>query len=128
VPGDDASAFVLEGDVVTMDAARPYAEALAVREGRIVAVGASPEVRTAIGGEAPVVPLGGASVLPGFIDAHHHFCFAAFNRRTPDLHHQPDTPMEALLSRIEEIAARRSQGWVRGHGYDPGKLRERRPP
>ena len=126
--GEDASAFILEGDVVTMDVARPHADAVAVREGRIVAVGASPEVRAAIGEDAPVVALGGASVLPAFIDAHHHYCFAAFNRRTPDLHHQPNTPMEALLSRIGEIAGRRSQGWVRGHGYDPGKLRERRPP
>ena len=126
--GEDACAFILEGDVVTMDRARPYAEAVAVREGRIVAVGASQEARAAIGADAPVVALGGAAVLPGFIDAHHHYCFAVFNRRTPDLHHQPDTPMEALLSRIEEIADRRSQGWVRCHGYNPGKLRERRPP
>jgi hypothetical protein len=120
--------FIVEGEVVTMDAARPYAEAVAVREGRIAAVGTSPEVRAAMGEDAPVVALGGASVLPGFIDAHHHYCFAAFNQRTPDLHHHPDTPMQALLSRIEEVAAQRSQGWVRCQGYDPGKLRERRPP
>ena len=125
---EDACAFILEGEVVTMDVARPYAEAVAVREGRIVAVGASPEARAAIGGDPPIVALGSAAVLPGFIDAHHHYCFAAFNRRTPDLHHQPDTPMEALLARIEEIAGRRSQGSARGQGYDPGKLRERRPP
>jgi predicted amidohydrolase YtcJ len=111
-----------------MDVARPRAEAVGVREGRIVAVGASPEVRAATGGDARVVALGRAAVLPGFIDAHHHYCFAAFNRRMPDLHHEPDTPIETLLSRIAEIAGRRSQGWVRCQGYDPGKLRERRPP
>jgi predicted amidohydrolase YtcJ len=126
--GEDASAFILEGEVVTMDVARPRAEAVGVREGRIVAVGASPEVRAAMGGGAPVVALGEASVLPGFIDAHHHYCFAAFDRRTPDLHHEPDTPMEVLLSRVGESARRGSPGWVRCHGYDPGKLREGRPP
>jgi predicted amidohydrolase YtcJ len=118
----------LEGDVVTMDGARPSAEAVAMREGRIVAVGASQEVRAAIGEDAPVVALGGAAVLPGFIDAHHHYCFAAFERRAPHVRHPPDTPLEALLSRIAEIAGRRSQGWVRCQGYNPGKLRERRPP
>src|SRR5215216_480835 len=111
-----------------MDVARPRAEAVGVRERRIVAVGASREVRAAMPADPPVVALVRASVLPGFIDAHHHYCFAALARRTPDLHHQPDTPIEALLSRIAEIAGSRSQGWVRSQGYDPGKLRERRPP
>jgi predicted amidohydrolase YtcJ len=128
VAGDGASTFILEGEVITMDVARPRAEAVGVREGRIVAVGASPEVRAAMGADARVAALGQASVLPGFIDAHHHYCFAAFGRRTPDLHHEPDTPMEMLLSRVGESARRGSQGWVRCHGYDPGKLREGRPP
>jgi predicted amidohydrolase YtcJ len=128
VVGDDPLGFILEGEVVTMDVARPRAEAVGIREGRIVAVGASSDVRAAMGGDARVVALGRASVLPGFIDAHHHYCFAALDRRAPDLHHPPDTPMEALLSRIAGIARRRSQGWVRGQGYDPGKLREGRPP
>ena len=43
--GEDPLAFILEGEVVTMDVARPRAEAVGVREGQIVAVGASPEVR-----------------------------------------------------------------------------------
>jgi predicted amidohydrolase YtcJ len=128
VVGEHPREFVLEGDVVTMDRARPRAEALGVREGRIVAVGASADVRAVIGGNAGVLALGGASVLPGFIDAHHHYCFAAFDRRRPDLHHQPNTPMESLLSRVREIAAQGSEGWVRCRGYEPAKLRERRPP
>src|SRR5919109_1405952 len=111
-----------------MDVARPRAEAVGVREGRIAAVGALPEVRAAMGVEAHVVALGEGAVLPGFIDAHHHYCFAAFDRRTPDLHHEPDTPMDALLSRVGEIAGRATEGWVRAQGYDPGKLREGRPP
>jgi predicted amidohydrolase YtcJ len=126
--GEDASAFILEGEVLTMDVARPRADAVGVREGRIVAVGASPDVRAAMGAGAPVVALGEASVLPGFIDAHHHYCFAAFDRRTPDLHHEPDTPMEVLLSRVGESARRGLPGWVRCHGYDPAKLQEGRPP
>ena len=120
--------LILEGDVVTMDRARPRAEAVGVREGRIAAVGASADVRAAIGGDAGVPTLGDAAVLPGFIDAHHYYCFAAFDRRRPDVRHQADTPMEALLSRVGDIAAQRSEGWVRCRGYEPAKLRERRPP
>ena len=98
------------------------------RKVRIVAVGASADVRAAMGGDAEVLVLGDTAVLPGFIDAHHHYCFAAFDRRRPDVRHQADTPMEALLSRVGDIAAQRSEGWVRCRGYEPAKLRERRPP
>jgi predicted amidohydrolase YtcJ len=128
VSGADAGAFVLEGEVVTMDAAAPRAEAVGVRGGRIVAVGNSAEVRRAMGRDVAPVALDGGAVLPGFIDAHHHFCFAAFDRRTPDLHHEPDTPLEALLSQVREMAGEGSRGWVRAQGYDPSKLREKRPP
>ena len=111
-----------------MDAARPRAEAVGVREGRIVAVGALREVQAAMAADARVAALGRASVLPGFIDAHHHFCFAALERHLPHVRHPPDTPLEALLSRIAEIAGLRPEGWVRCQGYNPAKLRERRPP
>ena len=126
--GAEAGAFVLEGEVVTMDAASPRAEAVGVRDGRIVALGTAAEVRGALGGPASVVALDGGAVLPGFIDAHHHYCFAAFDRRTPDLHHEPDTPLDALLSQVREAARGESTGWVRFQGYDPSKLREKRPP
>jgi predicted amidohydrolase YtcJ len=126
--GERDSAFVLEGDVVTMDRARPRADAVGVHEGQIAAVGTSAKVRAAMGGHAAVFALGSAAVLPGFIDAHHHYCFAAFDRRRPNVRHQPGTPMEALLSRVGEIAAQGSEGWVRCRGYEPAKLREGRPP
>src|SRR4051812_27621667 len=125
---NEARAFVLEGDVVTMDRARPRAEAVGVRDGRIVAVGTPDEVGRAMGGGARIVALGGATVMPGFIDAHHHYCFAALDRRTADLHHAPGAPLEQLLSQVGEIARQDSSGWVRCQGYDPAKLRERRPP
>jgi predicted amidohydrolase YtcJ len=128
VAGEPARELILEGDVVTMDRARPRADAVGVRDGRIVAVGTTEEVRAAMAPDAEVVALRGASVLPGFIDAHHHLCFAAFEARTPDLHHGPDTPMEVLLSRVGDGARRSSSGWVRCRGYDPAKLLEGRPP
>jgi predicted amidohydrolase YtcJ len=81
-----------------------------------------------MGEEAALVALDGGSVLPGFIDAHHHYCFAALDRRAPDLHHEPGTPLESLLSQVREVASTDATGWVRCQGYDPSKLRENRPP
>ena len=111
-----------------MDSACPRAGAVGVADGRIVAVGEPEEVRRATGDAAPVVALGGGALLPAFIDAHHHYCLAAFDRRTANLHHEPGTPIEALLTKVRDVADQGSAGWVRCHGYDPAKLRERRPP
>ncbi|HEX8742339.1 MAG TPA: amidohydrolase [Thermoleophilaceae bacterium] len=118
-------ALVLEGSVMTMDPRRPAAQAVGIRDGRIAAVGRRDEVRAAMGEGAERADLGDAAILPAFIDAHHHFCMAAFDRRTPDLHDLPT--VGDVLERVEQVA-REGDGWVRLQGYDPNKLREHRAP
>jgi predicted amidohydrolase YtcJ len=117
--------LALVGRTLTMAPSPPAAAGVAIRDGRIEAVGTAGEVRAAAGDEAEVVELGDELVLPAFIDAHHHFCMAAFDRGVPDLH---DTEsLDDLLQRVERGVARRD-GWVRMQGYDPAKLREGRAP
>src|SRR5438270_109938 len=111
-----------------MDPRNSRAEAVGVLDGRIAAVGSAAEVTTTLGEGAERVELDGLCLLPGFIDAHHHYCLAAFDRRMPDLHLPPGSSMEALLARVEQAARGRDSGWVRAQGYDPAKLREGRPP
>ena len=60
-------------------------EALAVKDGRIVAVGSDEAVDVLIGGETTVVDLGGRSLLPGFVDAHTHFIDGGFKLAGVDL-------------------------------------------
>jgi predicted amidohydrolase YtcJ len=63
----------LDGDILTMKGSEPqYAEALVVRDGKIVYVGSKPEALKAAGDSATTVDLGGKTLLPGFIDAHGH--------------------------------------------------------
>jgi len=124
VPG----AVLLPSTVLTMDPRNSRAEAVGVLDGRIAAVGSAAEVTTTLGEGAERVELDGLCLLPGFIDAHHHYCLAAFDRRMPDLHLPPGSSMEALLTRVEQAARERDSGWVRAQGYDPAKLREGRPP
>lgn len=64
--------LLTNGRVYTLDAARPWAEAIAIRGERIVAVGSAQEARAAVGQGARVVDLGGRFTLPGFNDAHVH--------------------------------------------------------
>lgn len=61
------------GVVLTMDDGRPRAEAVAVRNGRILAVGSDDEVLALRDRPTRVVDLGGQTVLPGFIDSHAHW-------------------------------------------------------
>src|SRR5688572_18738288 len=122
MPGE---ALVLEGPVLTMDPRQPAAAAVGIRDGRIEAVGGRDEVRAAIGAGAERVDAGDGLILPAFIDAHHHYCMAAFDRRTPDLHDIPT--LDELLEKVAQVAAG-GDGWVRLQGYDQNKLRERRAP
>ena len=71
---DLADTIFVGADIVTLDDANPSAEALAVRGGRITAVGDRADVTAAQQGPATnVVDLGGATLLPGFIDPHSHY-------------------------------------------------------
>jgi len=71
---DLADTIFVGADIVTLYDANPSAEALAVRGGRITAVGDRADVTAAQQGPATnVVDLGGATLLPGFIDPHSHY-------------------------------------------------------
>jgi predicted amidohydrolase YtcJ len=63
---------LLGGKVFTADSARPWAEAVAIRGDRVVAVGSTAEVTALAGPATRRVPLGGRVVVPGFNDAHVH--------------------------------------------------------
>src|SRR5262245_3989322 len=60
------------GEIYTVDAARSWAQAVAIRDGRFVFVGADRDVAPFIGPSTKVVDLGGKFVLPGFVDSHVH--------------------------------------------------------
>ncbi|WP_256862579.1 amidohydrolase family protein [Microbispora sp. GKU 823] len=67
------SAIVItNAKVRTMDPGAPRGEALAVRDGRILAVGRDADVSAVAGPGAEVIDAGGRTVLPGFIDPHNH--------------------------------------------------------
>jgi predicted amidohydrolase YtcJ len=78
--------FVLtNGRIVTMDAARPEAQALAATGGTIVAVGTAKEIERHIGPGTEVIDLGGLLATPGLIDAHVHFTGIGQSKLTLDL-------------------------------------------
>lgn len=71
-----ADMILVGGDIYTLESEQPRAQAVAVRAGRIVAVGDERDVTPHRGQSTAVVELGRAFVLPGFIDSHTHFDYA----------------------------------------------------
>ena len=64
------------GDVITMDPGRPRAEAIAIADGRVLAVGSREEAAAALPPGAPVEQPGGGAIVPGLIDSHLHMQWA----------------------------------------------------
>jgi predicted amidohydrolase YtcJ len=115
-PPDRSADLVITGaDIYTVDAARSWSDAVAVRDGRIVAVGAA-RVAALMGPRTERRHLPGQLVLPGFQDAHVHAPFAGRERLHVDLHDLPGRI--AYLDRIAEYAARRPDAaWIVGGGW-----------
>ncbi|CFH17877.1 Amidohydrolase family protein [Mycobacterium tuberculosis] len=61
--------LVMTGTVLTVDDARPTAEAIAVADGRVIAVGDRSEVAGLVGANTRVIDLGAGCVMPGFVEA-----------------------------------------------------------
>jgi len=111
-----------------MDAARTFADAVAVRDGRIVAVGADDAVRRRIGTSTRVVDLRGRTVAPGFGDAHIHAVASGLDRLRCDL--SVARGLERYLAIIASYAAAQpEEPWIRGSGWSmadfPGGMPDR---
>ncbi len=111
-----ADLVFLGGQVATMDAARSWASALAVRDGRIVAVGPDTTVRPWIGSSTRVIELRGRTVTPGFQDAHVHPVHGGLAMLRCDLH--ADEQSGPGLDVIEAYArSHPDEPWIRGGGW-----------
>ena len=104
------------GPVYTVDPARSWATAVAVRDGRIVVVGDDQDVRHLIGGSTEVVDLAGRLLLPGFQDAHVHPVLAGTTLRSCDLH-QLETAQDYADAVAAYAAANPDRAWITGGGW-----------
>ena len=126
---EHAGLVLARGRVVTCDRRRPSAEAVGLRDGRIVSVGATAEVRAALGPDCREIDLAGRTLVPGFIDAHNHFLstaesFSAIDARDPSVHSTAD-----LMALVDAAAERTEPGrWVRGFGMDFTRFPDGKPP
>ena len=111
-----ADLLFVNGAVYTVDAARRWAEAVAVRDGRIVALGTSDDLVELRGSSTEVVDLGGRMLVPGFQDAHVHPINAGLEQLRCDL--SQDHGLEAYLDRIGGyVSSHPTASWILGGGW-----------
>ena len=116
-PRQQPADLVLSGGrIATMDAARSWATALAVRKGKLVAVGSDRELAPFVGPSTRVIELRGRTVTPGFQDAHVHPVHGGIARLRCWLH--DSRGRDAYLAVIAEYARTHpDETWIRGGGW-----------
>jgi len=130
--GSNKTTVYLNGDVVTMNTQQPEAEAVAVRNGKILAVGRADPVLSAAGNNAHIIDLKGRTLLPGFIDAHGHFGMSAMYMAFENIAAPPVGPVNNMAD-IQKILNDKKTTtpageWILGRGYDEAYLAEGRHP
>ncbi len=117
VPQSTAADIVFKnGNVYTVDAKTPRAEAIAVTKDRIVFVGSNADAQKLVGPKTRVVDLKGNTVLPGFADAHQHLSGVGF--REMNLNLEGTTSLEDFLAKVKARVAQAKPGeWVTGRGW-----------
>ncbi|HSG47367.1 MAG TPA: amidohydrolase [Longimicrobiales bacterium] len=116
-PAPDPADLVFQGGTIwTADPANPTAEAVAVRDGRIVFVGPAVGADPLIGSETEVVELGEGMLVPGFHDTHVHPVSGGVELADCDLN--AAASREDVVRLVTECAARDPEApWIRGGGF-----------
>ncbi|HUH86920.1 MAG TPA: amidohydrolase [Pusillimonas sp.] len=132
-----AETIYFGGNILTMSGDAPsYAEAVAVRDGKIIKVGSKTSVSQLSDRSTRMVDLAGKTMLPGFIDAHGHAWMTGFQKLSANLLPPPDgkgTDIPTLVSLLKEWQGKNrvavdKVGWIIGFGYDDSQLAEKRHP
>jgi predicted amidohydrolase YtcJ len=124
------------GPILTMNDAAPLAEAVAVRGGRILALGTRAQMEATRGPGTRMINLEGRTMLPGFVDPHGHVAMVGLQAVGANLLAAPDgeaNDIASLIRILRDWAARneaavRRYGLIFGFGYDDSQLKERRHP
>lgn len=129
---DPADAIYHGGDIVTIDDKNPTAEALAVKGGKIAAVGTKADVLKLKGDTTKLIDLKGKTLLPGFLDGHSHFINCLQVAQQANCFAPPAGPggsikdIVAELKKLQEKYQIKKGEFIVGYGYDGNELSDKR--
>jgi predicted amidohydrolase YtcJ len=114
---EPADIIVIHGRVYTEDSKQPWAQAVAIYHGKIVAVGTDPVIQRLRGMGTKVINAGGKLVLPGFVDCHVHFIDGSLGLGRVHLEGAKDPA--GIQKRLREYAAEHpGDDWILGRGWN----------
>ena len=126
------------GSILTMEGMQPkYAEALLVKDGKIVFVGSKQQAERLANAQVQYINLNNKTLLPSFIDAHSHVNMVGFHQMVANLYPMPDGSVSDINSLVKVMNTWKTQnpavikmmgGWILGNGYDDAQLSEQRHP
>ena len=124
-----ADLLLINGKIVTLDAASRVEEALAIEGDHIAATGTTDELRKLAGPSTQIIDLGGRTVIPGLIDSHIHAIRAGF-RFASEVNWEGAASTDEALARLRSAAARdKPEAWlVVAGGWTPRQFFENRRP
>ena len=131
-----ADTIYFGGKIITVNDLQPEAEAVAIKSGKIVAVGYRDDVMKLKGKKTSLVDLAGKTMLPGFIDPHGHVFITGIQAISANLLPRPDGEVNDIAEVVATIKAWAKQnssltgkyGWIVGFGYEDAQLKEQRHP
>ena len=111
-----AEAIVLNGRIYTVNEKQPWAEALAIRDAKILAVGSAKDIEAYHGSSTKIIDAKGQLVLPGFEDCHIHFMDGSLGLLQVNLNGA--STVAEIQKRVKEYAASHpNEPWITGMGW-----------
>ncbi|WP_373400673.1 amidohydrolase [Algoriphagus halophilus] len=121
---ESADLIITNGKIYTVDEANPIVEAVAVKDGKILALGSSSEIADYISEVTQLVDLTGRTMTPGFIESHAHLMGIGYNKLELDLMYVQS--YDELLDKVAEAVSKAQPGeWITGRGWHQDKWLEK---
>ena len=132
--GEIADIIYTNGTIITMESEGETATSVAIKDGKILAVGKKSLVSKHKGDSTKVIDLEGKTVLPGFIDAHSHITMGMSVIGIANLSSPPVGEVKNIADLVQQLKTLQEKNnivegkWIAGWGYDPDLLEEKRHP
>jgi len=123
----DATLAILNANVITLNQTQPKAQAIAIQNGKIIAVGSSREIRKRIGKKTKVVDAKNRTVVPGFVDCHVHMTGFGHSLQELDLR-EVESIKQIQLKLREHARENPEKQWILGGRWDQERFAEKRFP
>jgi len=122
-----ADMALIKGNIITMNPAKPKAQATAILNSKIIAVGTYSEIKPWIGKNTNTIDLKGKTAVPGLIDTHAHM--TGFGRSLTWINLRAVKSIKEMQRQLQEQVQETPKGkWILGRGWDQDRFKERRYP